>query len=245
MTGSTARPETRKENAMTGSGDFNGRITDIADRDDLMSSAGQRASSSPAMVMVSRRVKPGHEGEYRRWVSRVIAEAEKFPSYLGATVLAPHPSGSDAFHHIHSFADKESLSIWLRSDVMYRLSREADAFSSFGLQQATGMEAWFSLPDAPQLPPPPKWKMAVATFIGAYIVTAIAIPLEMILVPRLWSFYETNIITNIIMATAMTWAIMPGMSRLLRGWLYGSRGSTPVPVPAVARPSRQSDGDQA
>jgi hypothetical protein len=24
------------------------------------------------------------------------------------------------------------------------------------------------------------------------------------------------------MAAAMTWAIMPGMSSLLRGWLYGS-----------------------
>jgi antibiotic biosynthesis monooxygenase (ABM) superfamily enzyme len=70
-----------------------------------------------------------------------------------------------------------------------------------------GWGAWFSLPNAPQLPPPPKWKMAIATSIGAYIVTAIVIPLEMILVPHAWSFYETNIITNIIMGTAMTWAI--------------------------------------
>lgn len=120
-----------------------------------------------------------------------------------------------------------------------RLSREADAFSSLGLQHATGMEAWFSLPDALQLPPPRKWKMAIATFMGAYIVTAIAIPLETRWVPHSWSFYETNIITNIIMAVAMTWAIMPGMSRLLRGWLYASRDGTPVPVPAAARPPWQ------
>ena len=200
-----------------------------------MSATGQNGPSSPAMVMVSRRVKPGYEREYRRWVSRVIAEAGKFPNYLGATVLAPQPSGPDLFVHIHSFGDEQSLKAWLSSDVMHRLSREADAFSSLGLQQATGMEAWFSLPDAPQLPPPPKWKMAAATFIGAYIVTAIAIPLEMRWLPHSWSFYEFNIITNIIMATAMTWAIMPGISRLLRRWLYASRGATPVPVPAVAR----------
>ena len=36
-----------------------------------------------------------------------------------------------------------------------------------------------------------------------------------------------------------TWAIMPGMSRLLRGWLYGNPGDTPVAVPAVARPPWQ------
>jgi hypothetical protein len=76
-----------------------------------------------------------------------------------------------------------------------------------------------------------KWKMAIATFVGAYIVTAIAIPREISWLPRSWSFYEINIITNIIMATAMTWAILPGMSRLLRRWLYGSHDGTPVPVP--------------
>jgi antibiotic biosynthesis monooxygenase (ABM) superfamily enzyme len=58
------------------------------------------------MVMVTRRVKPAREREFQQRVSRLIAEAEKFPNYLGATVLAPQPSGSDVFHHIHSFADE-------------------------------------------------------------------------------------------------------------------------------------------
>jgi hypothetical protein len=87
----------------------------------------------------------------------------------------------------------------------------------------------------PQLPAAAKWKMAIATFVGAYIVTAIAIPRELRWLPHSWSFYEINIITNIIMATAMTWAILPGMSRLLRRWLYGSHDGMPVPV-SVARP---------
>jgi hypothetical protein len=91
----------------------------------------------------------------------------------------------------------------------------------------------------PQGPAAAKWKMAIATFVGAYIVTAIAIPRELSWLPHSWSFYEINIITNIIMATAMTWAILPGMSRLLRRWLYGSHDSTPVPVPA-RRPSPAS-----
>jgi hypothetical protein len=74
--------------------------------------------------------------------------------------------------------------------------------------------------------------MAIATFVGAYVVTAIAIPRELSWLPHSWSFYEINIITNVIMATAMTWAILPGMSRLLRRWLYGSHDSTLVPDPA-------------
>jgi hypothetical protein len=87
----------------------------------------------------------------------------------------------------------------------------------------------------PQLPAAARWKMAIATFVGAYIVTAIAIPRELSWLPHSWSFYEINIITNVIMATAMTWAILPGMSRLLRRWFYGSHDATPVPVPVPAR----------
>jgi hypothetical protein len=85
---------------------------------------------------------------------------------------------------------------------------------------------------SPQPQAASRWKMAIATFVGAYIVTAIAIPRELSWLPHSWSFYEINIITNIIMATAMTWAILPGMSRLLRRWLYGSHHNTPVRVPA-------------
>jgi hypothetical protein len=89
--------------------------------------------------------------------------------------------------------------------------------------------------NSPQLLAAAKWKMAIATFVGAYVVTAIAIPRELSWLPHSWSFYEINVITNIIMAMAMTWAILPGMSRLLRRWLYGGHHGMPVPV-AARRP---------
>jgi hypothetical protein len=88
---------------------------------------------------------------------------------------------------------------------------------------------------SPQFPAAAKWKMAIATFVGAYTVTAIAIPRELSWLPHSWSFYEINIITNIIMATAMTWAILPGMSRLLHRWLYRTHDGMPVSV-AARRP---------
>jgi hypothetical protein len=91
-----------------------------------------------------------------------------------------------------------------------------------------------------------RWKVAIATFVGAYIVTAIAIPRELSWLPHSWSFYEVNIITNIIMATAMTWAILPGMSRVLRRWLYGSQPSPPLRVRASQpAPAPRSNSDPA
>jgi antibiotic biosynthesis monooxygenase (ABM) superfamily enzyme len=73
---------------------------------------------------------------------------------------------------------------------------------------------------------------------------AIVIPLETKWIPHSWSFYQINIITNIIMGAAMTWVIMPGMSRPPRNFLYGSRDNTPVPVLPVARPPRQPNGHE-
>ena len=102
------------------------------------------------------------------------------------------------------------------------LAKRGTGDSTFGSGQVNG----------PQRPAAAKWKMAIATFVGAYIVTAIASPRELSWLPHSWSFYEINIVTNIIMAAAMTWAILPGMTRLLRRWLYGSHDRTPVPVPA-------------
>jgi len=99
-------------------------------------------------------------------------------------------------------------------------------------QRRTGISAGSGQVSRKQVAAPAKWKMAIATFVGAYIVTAIAIPREISWLPHSWSFYEINVITNIIMATAMTWAILPGIGRLLRRWLYGSHEGTPVPVPA-------------
>lgn len=58
---------------------------------------------------------------------------------------------------------------WENSDARRRLSAEADRFSTSQRQVATGLEAWFSVPEVPALPPPRKWTMAIVTFFVAYI----------------------------------------------------------------------------
>ena len=77
-----------------------------------------------------------------------------------------------------------------------------------------GLEAWFRSPHNP----PPKWKMAVATFIGVF-------PLAMILnltigpVIREWPFVPRNAVFNACVVALLSWAVMPVVTRLLHGWL--------------------------
>ncbi|MFC1421142.1 antibiotic biosynthesis monooxygenase [Streptacidiphilus cavernicola] len=173
-----------------------------------------------ATVVISRTVRSGHEQEYMGWVSRLISAAEAFPDNLGAVVLTPEPGESNVFHIVHRFADEASLQAWEDSETRRTLSAEADTFSTLQRQEATGMETWFAVGSAAGSSAPKKWKMASLTFVVVYCLTAIVIPREMAWLPRSWSFYVTNIFTNVIIATLMTYVIMPVLARVLKRWLY-------------------------
>jgi antibiotic biosynthesis monooxygenase (ABM) superfamily enzyme len=173
----------------------------------------------PATVLITRFVQPGHEQDYRAWMGRLIAAAEVAPHSLGTVVLAPQEGESDTFRLIQRFADEASLSAWEDSDARVQLSAEADQFSSSQRQFATGTESWFSAAKAPAQPSPRKWKMAIATFCITYALTAILIPRETAWLPKSWSFYETDIITNVVLAAVMTY-LLPSVTRRLGRLLY-------------------------
>ncbi|MFY9798027.1 MAG: hypothetical protein WAJ93_20240, partial [Candidatus Nitrosopolaris sp.] len=69
---------------------------------------------------------------------------------------------------------------------------------------------------------PPKWKMAIATFIGAYCISSLA-NLLFTLNPYIrQSPYLFNAIMTTILVVGLTYFAMPILSRLLRRWLYPS-----------------------
>lgn len=157
--------------------------------------------------------------DFRRWALRLVAASGSFSNNVGSVVLSPTPGETMVFRIVQRFADRESLRAWEDSEVRHQLSAEADAFSTAQRQSATGLEAWFQLEDAPGAPPPKKWKMALVTFVVVYLLTAILIPAETRWLPGSWSFYTVNVITDVVIATLMTCAIMPLAARVLRRWL--------------------------
>jgi len=77
-----------------------------------------------------------------------------------------------------------------------------------------GLEAWFRSPHNP----PPRWKMAVATFVGVF---PLAMLLNLTLGPfiREWHFVARNAVFNAFVVTLLSWVVMPIVTRLLHGWL--------------------------
>lgn len=173
----------------------------------------------PATVVITRVVQPGHEQDYSAWMGRLIAASENSPRSLGTVVLAPEADQSNTYRFIQRFADSASLRAWEDSDVRVRLSAEADVFSSSQRQEATGLESWFTISQAPSRPSPLKWKSAILTFVLTYALTALIIPRETAWLPKSWSFYEEDLITVALLTLVMTYG-MPYVNRWLSRWLY-------------------------
>ena len=139
-----------------------------------MDNLGQRENRTSKEVteVISRNIKPGHEKDYDDWLRRYMILENKVPGYLGTTIIAPGGNTSSVRYIINRFADKVSLDAWENSEVALSLIDEINKYST--LQRVTGLETWFYLPNLKTIGAPPKWKMAIVSFIAAYSISLVA-----------------------------------------------------------------------
>jgi uncharacterized protein len=179
----------------------------------------------PVTAVASRRVKPGREREFEEWVSGIFAAANKFPGYLGSEVLRPSDDPEDdeyrivfRFDHasnLHAWENSEERRHWLRKSRPLLHEEEK-------VHVLTGLETWFTLPSKPAEPPPPRYKMAIVTWVAVFPVVAVIFSLFGHWLNLLPTLVRTLVFTAV-MVTLMTYVIMPRMTRLFSFWLYPDR----------------------
>ena len=173
-------------------------------------------SSKEVTEVICRNIAAGHEKDYDDWLERFMISERQFPGYLGTTIIAPGGNTSSVRYVINRFSDQALLDAWENSEVALSLIDEINKYST--LQRVTGLETWFNLPNLKTISAPPKWKMAIVAFIGAYCISLLAsfiLGSFLGLQPLLF-----NLFMNIILVIGLTYFAMPLLSRLLRRWLY-------------------------
>ena len=86
----------------------------------------------------------------------------------------------------------------------------------------TGLERWFTLPALPNIPPPPRYKMAAITLLVVY-------PLSLGLGAGMGPWLAPlpaplrGLPISAVMIALMTWVVMPRATRLFKAWLYPGR----------------------
>ena len=99
---------------------------------------------APVSAVISTRVKPGKEVEYRAWERKIAAAQSKAPGLQGYRFEPPVPGVQDDFVAILRFDNQANLQAWLDSAVRKQLVEEAAPLTEeFHARVGTGFEQWF------------------------------------------------------------------------------------------------------
>jgi uncharacterized protein len=141
---------------------------------DFLEHTSSTEEDPPVTAVASRRVKSGREQEFEEWVSGILGAAAEFPGYLGSNVIRPRDD-DDEFQIVFKFDHASNLKRWEKSDERHaRLRRVQPLVHEENVRVLTGLKTWFTLPSRPGEPAPPRYKMAVVTWIAVFpLATAI------------------------------------------------------------------------
>jgi antibiotic biosynthesis monooxygenase (ABM) superfamily enzyme len=175
----------------------------------------------PIHIAITRRVRPGFEAEFQQALREFFQTSFAHGGVWGASMLTPPPgSNTREYGILRTFANEKERDAFYESPMFKAWDDRARKLTEGEpvYRQLHGLEAWFRSPHQP----PPRWKMAVATFLGVFPV-AMVLNLALGPVIRSWHFVLRNAVFNLCVVTLLTWVVMPVVTRWLDAWLHPHR----------------------
>ncbi len=201
--------------------------------DDIHFFTGAQSAPADASVsaVISTRVAPGHEQQYRAWQRKIAAEEATFPGYLGSHIEPPIPGVQADWAAVVHFDTDDHLQAWIDSEPRRRLLQEAVAIGageSRVRKVQGGFENWFTFGKPPGAPVPPAWKQNMVILLILYPVVFlfgawIGTPL---LANHGLPFFLVLFVGNVFSVVTMGYWLTPWVSRGLSWWLT-PRGDAP------------------
>ena len=178
----------------------------------------------PVLLLASRRAKSGHEAEFEWLMAEFITVAVAFPGCLGAQVV--HPGDEEAvedtlYHAVMAFDNAVSLESWqLSAERAAGLASIAPHIEGPAVVRGiSGLAHWFQPQSGSKNGQPPRWKVAVVTWLGIFpTVYLLFLLLGDVLAP--WSLVARIFVLTILVVAIMTWGIAPRLTRWFRPWLF-------------------------
>lgn len=175
-------------------------------------------------VLVTRRIKPGHEATFERLMGDMMRAAQQFDGHLGAQLVRPgEQPGSEPglYHVVFAFDTQEHLQAWQDSPARsLGLAAMQPLVEGPAQMQVIGMAHWFMT--GAQQAPPPRWKVAAVSWIGIFptVLLLFALLGEVI---ASWPLVMRTLLITALVVTIMTWVVAPQLTRLLKPWLQAGK----------------------
>lgn len=177
-------------------------------------------------IAILRRVRKTHVEAFERALADFASRSLSVPGSRGVHFIYPPPC-SDALDYgiLRSFASEKDRDAFYET-LLYKewiAQIEPMVEGPPKYRRLSGLEAWFRDPSGSV---PPRWKMALLTWIAVWpvsmIVPAILLPLLGASVPRVLA---SGVIAGGIVVT-LTWGAMPLLVKLAHPWLHPKKKSS-------------------
>lgn len=180
-------------------------------------------------IAVTRRVRKEHAKEFERMLADFASRTLNEPNSRGVHLLFPPPgSDSNEYGILRSFANAAARDAFYQSAVYndWVASIEHMLEGEPICRQLDGLEAWFREPHGKM---PPRWKMAVLTWIAVWPVSMLVPKLVIPLLPSvLPTFLRSGLVAAGIVVT-LTWGAMPLLVKAAHRWLHPSAPKPQIP----------------
>lgn len=180
-------------------------------------------------VAITRRVRAGCEAEFQQALREFFQASFAHSGVMGASLLVP-PPGSDTREYgiLRSFRDEAERDAFYDSPMFREWNERARTMTEGEpvYRRLDGLEAWFRSPG----PPPPRWKMALLTWIAVWPVSMVV---PALLAPLVGQLLPTFLFAGAVAAgivIVLTWGAMPLLVRIARPWLHAGKPRTEATV---------------
>ncbi len=197
----------------------------LVGRDDvhIVQDEAEGIKPAPSSVMISTRVLPGKEAEYRIWERKIAAAQSKTPGLQGYRFESPVPGVQEDFVAILRFDSDANLQAWLDSPVRKKLIEEAAPLTQeFHTRMARiGFDQWFTEAAGPGSTPLPGWKMDMLVLLMLYPIVFIwsilvGFPL---LGEKLGMSFAVSLFIGNIVSVGLTGFLVPWVAGHFGWWL--------------------------
>ncbi len=183
-------------------------------------------SEHAVTVLISRNVKTGCEAQFERETLALMQAAGRFKGYLGAQLVHPgdDPEVEDTMYHVVlAFDHQASLDTWNHSAERAEglLATAPFIEGQPSIRPMVGLGLWYRTP----LAGPPRWKVAVVTWLGICPTVYLLFLLTGDLL-KSWSLLPRTVVLTVAVVALMTWLVAPQLTKLLRPWLLSNRAKT-------------------
>lgn len=180
---------------------------------------------SAVTVLISRRVREGMGEAFETEMQRMVESASAFEGHLGGQVIRPEQEDGSVdpllYHVLFAFDSQAHLQVWQRSQERATHLQTIAAFTQGeqALRQLNGLAHWFAEPKGPSLPPPPRWKVAIVTWLGIF-PTVLTLFLTVAPLMGDWPLVPRTMVLTALVVIIMTWLVAPRLTLWLKPWLF-------------------------